>query len=80
MFENLLFTDLMVQSRLDAIEESIRHGHDLSIIGRQDPRFTARGTLASALVRLAMLVDANAGRRAARTISPSFSGKGRAVR
>jgi len=65
MIDNLLFTELMAQSRRDAIEESIRHGHDLSIIGRRDPPFNVRGTLASALVRLAMLVDANAGRRAA---------------
>lgn len=65
MFDNLLLTEFMVQSRRAAIEESIRHGHELSIIGHHDHLFSVRGTLASALVRLAMLVDANAGRRAA---------------
>jgi hypothetical protein len=60
MFDNLLFTELMAQSRRYAIEEGIRHGRDLTIIGRQDFPFSVRGTLASALVRLAMFVDANA--------------------
>lgn len=65
MIDHLLFTELMAQLRRAAIEESIRHGHDLSIIGRQDASLSVRRTLASALVRLAMIVDANAGRRAA---------------
>jgi hypothetical protein len=64
MFDNPQFTELMAQSRRDAIEESIRRNHDLSIIGRPDRPFSVRGTLASALVRLALLVDGNAGRAA----------------
>jgi len=70
MFDNLLFTELIAQSRRDEIEEAIRHDHDISVIGRRDPRFSVRGTLASALLRLAMLVDANAGRRAATSVGP----------
>lgn len=65
MFDNLLYTELMAQSRRDAIEESIHRGNDLAIIGRTQAPFSARGTLAWALVRLAMLVDANARSRAA---------------
>ena len=76
MFDNLLYTDLMAQSRRDAIEESIRRANDLAIIGRTHAPFSLRGTLASALVRMAILVDANAGRR---TVSPSFPGKGQGV-
>ncbi len=65
MFDNLLFMELMAQSRSDAIEENVRRNHDLSIIGHQDHWFSVRGMLAGILVRLAMLVDANVGRRAA---------------
>ena len=79
MFDNLLYTELMAQSRRDAIEESIRRGNNLAIIGRTHSPFSLRGTLAAALVRLAILVDANDGGRAARTASPTFSGKRQGV-
>lgn len=65
MFDNLLFTEIMATSRQDAIERGIRHAHDLSVLGHGGSTFSLRGTFAAALVRLAICVDANAGRRAA---------------
>ena len=67
MIENsIFFTELLAREKRDAIERDVRHDHDLALV--QEPRTGVRGLLASTLIRVALYIDASAGRRTAASV------------
>jgi hypothetical protein len=65
MSEGMFMTEIVAQAKVDDLKRAIERARVEAIIDAPASHLSVRGTLASALVRIAMFVDANAGRRAA---------------
>jgi hypothetical protein len=67
MLDNLLLTEVIATCKRDDLEHDIAHALLVSQAGRQSGGFHPRRAVAGALVRVAAVIDSNAGHGARAT-------------